>query len=136
MYTKVLVVDDNRICRKLLCTGLKRSGFDVCIAEAANGKEAVDKFRSVRPDLVVTDVSMPVVDGITAAGIMRDIEKADGDEATVRRSRIYALTGLGSSDPRLKAVGMTGDAALDGWLAKGQNNMKDVLQLLAESRLE
>jgi hypothetical protein len=50
----------------------------------------------------------------------------DGDAWTPQRCGIYAITGLGSSDPRLKASGLLGGAALDGWFVKGKDDMRGV----------
>jgi DNA-binding NarL/FixJ family response regulator len=60
----VLIVDDNRVIRQALCELFTREGdFDVC-GEAENGKEAVEKAQQLRPDLIVTDLSMPGMNGL------------------------------------------------------------------------
>jgi PAS domain S-box-containing protein len=61
MKTKVLIVDDNRDNLYLLKTILKGQGWDVC--EAANGKVALEIARNQVPDLIVSDILMPVMDG-------------------------------------------------------------------------
>lgn len=145
---KVLVVDDNAICRKLLGAGLKRLPIANIVLEAVNGEEAVRIYKEERPDLVITDISMPVMDGVTAAGLMReaDLILANGSETALTKqsehetlvprhvspARIYALTGLGSSDPRLKTTALTGFAGLDGWLIKGKANMDAINQIMTE----
>jgi two-component system, NarL family, response regulator NreC len=64
---RVLVVDDHELVRKGVCAILSsRQDLDV-VGEAAEGKEAVAKSASLKPDLVVMDVSMPGMDGISAA---------------------------------------------------------------------
>lgn len=60
--TKVLVVDDNVQFLGLLSEVLTSSGYEV--VEASNGKEAQDKFPNFSPDIVVTDIVMPEIDGI------------------------------------------------------------------------
>jgi len=145
---RVLIVDDNEICRKLLRAGLKRSPIANIVLEAADGKEAVRVYKEKRPDLVITDISMPVMDGVTAAGLMREADlilknateaalayTSENDTLAPRQivpARIYALTGLGSSDPRLKATALTGFAGLDGWLIKGKANMDAINQIMTE----
>ena len=63
MWT-VLVVDDNPAVRKLICELFTReSDFKVC-AEAENGSEALLKAQQLEPDLVVTDLSMPQMNGL------------------------------------------------------------------------
>jgi DNA-binding NarL/FixJ family response regulator len=60
----VLVVDDNPVVRKLICELFTReSDFRVC-AEAENGSEALLKAQQFEPDLVVTDLSMPQMNGL------------------------------------------------------------------------
>jgi two-component system nitrate/nitrite response regulator NarP len=60
----VLVVDDNPVVRRLICELFTReSDFRVC-AEAENGSEALLKAQQFEPDLVVTDLSMPQMNGL------------------------------------------------------------------------
>jgi len=150
---KVLIVDDNEICRKLLRAGLKRSPIANTVLEAANGQEAVRIYKEKRPNLVITDISMPVMDGVTAAGLMRDADLVPEDASFTSHpstngdqqiddprdgisykspARIYALTGLGSSDPRLKDTALTGSPGLDGWLIKGKANMDEINEIMVD----
>jgi len=48
------------------------NGVEVC-GEAANGLEAIDRARQLKPDLIIMDITMPVVDGFKAARLIRDI---------------------------------------------------------------
>jgi two-component system chemotaxis response regulator CheY len=67
MAKTVLIVDDNVYIRRALCEQFKReSGFEVC-GEAENGKEAIAKALELHPDLIVLDLSMPVMNGLDAA---------------------------------------------------------------------
>jgi len=59
----VLVVDDSKTDRLLVSELLKKAG-DITVAEAADGAEALESMRSSLPDLVVTDLQMPVLDGL------------------------------------------------------------------------
>lgn len=59
--TRVLVVDDDPAIRRLVIATLKRDGYE--FAEAANGREALDRMREEPPDCVVLDLMMPVVSG-------------------------------------------------------------------------
>lgn len=61
----VLIVDDSQFIRQTLAQILQTSEYEV-IGEAATGTEAVDKYRLLRPDLVIMDVTMPEMDGIQA----------------------------------------------------------------------
>jgi DNA-binding NarL/FixJ family response regulator len=62
----VLIVDDNPIVRKIICELFTHEGdFEVC-GEAENGKEALEKAQLLRPTLIITDLSMPVMNGLEA----------------------------------------------------------------------
>jgi len=71
MVIKILVVDDHEIVRR----GLRRlieghSGWKVC-GEAGDGKEAIEKTLALKPDLVLMDISMPIMNGIEATRQIR-----------------------------------------------------------------
>jgi two-component system chemotaxis response regulator CheY len=62
---KVLVVDDTKFMRDILKGILKKKDLEVA-GEAANGREAVEKYKELKPDLVTMDIIMPEMDGIEA----------------------------------------------------------------------
>lgn len=62
----MLVAEDEAIIRLDLAEMLREAGYDV-VAEVGDGRQAVDRTRELEPDLVVMDVKMPVLDGISAA---------------------------------------------------------------------
>lgn len=64
----VLVVDDEALMRKLIGAQIKRAGYQV--EEAANGREALAKIRTLRPDLVTLDVMMPGFSGVDVLKVM------------------------------------------------------------------
>lgn len=64
---KVLLADDHSIVRAGLARIIAESGDMVVIAEAANGREAIDLVREKLPDVVVLDISMPGLDGLEVA---------------------------------------------------------------------
>jgi DNA-binding NarL/FixJ family response regulator len=67
----VLIVDDNAYIRQALCELFKREAdFQVC-GEAENGKEGIEKALELRPDLIVLDLSMPVMNGLDAARVLK-----------------------------------------------------------------
>lgn len=70
-YRKALIVDDSALLRKELCDKFARHGF-VC-AEAENGRQAIEKVQEYQPDLVVLDLSMPILNGLDAAPELREI---------------------------------------------------------------
>jgi len=67
----ILIADDHEIMRRGIRSVLE-SRDDIEVHEAKNGKEAIDKTHELQPHLVILDVSMPVLDGFTAA---REIKK-------------------------------------------------------------
>jgi two-component system chemotaxis response regulator CheY len=69
MVRRVLVVDDHEIVRKMVCSMFTAQGFEV--SDAENGAQAVEKAQELRPDLVVLDLAMPVMNGLEAARILK-----------------------------------------------------------------
>jgi DNA-binding NarL/FixJ family response regulator len=69
---QVLIADDHEIMRRGIRAVLE-SREDIEVYEAENGKEAIDKTHEFKPHLVILDVSMPMLDGFSAA---REIKKA------------------------------------------------------------
>ena len=74
MNPKVLVVDDALFMRSMIKDILASSGQYRVVGEAANGREAVQKFQELSPELITIDIVMPVLDGIEAT---REIMKLD-----------------------------------------------------------
>ncbi|OZU90224.1 two-component system response regulator [Virgibacillus indicus] len=67
---KVLVVDDAKFMRITLASILEKENHEI-IGEAENGKDAIELYKKLRPELVTMDITMPVMDGIDAIrGIM------------------------------------------------------------------
>jgi len=64
---RILVADDHEVVRRGLCALLKsHAGWEVC-AEAVDGREAVHKVNQLKPDIVILDIGMPNLNGLTAA---------------------------------------------------------------------
>ena len=64
---RILVADDHEVVRRGLCALLKsHAGWEVC-AEAADGREAVDKVNQLKPDIAILDIGMPNRNGLEAA---------------------------------------------------------------------
>ena len=63
---RILVVDDHPVVRGGICTLLRcEKGWEVC-GQAADGRDAIRKARELRPDTIVMDISMPVMNGLDA----------------------------------------------------------------------
>lgn len=68
----VLIVDDSEVIRKVICELFTREGdFEVC-GEAENGQQAIEMAERIRPALIVTDLSMPVMNGLEETRILRE----------------------------------------------------------------
>ena len=93
--TRVLLVEDHEEIWDFLSRRLRRRGYDVILA--TDGGQGVDMARAERPDIVLLDMNLPVVDGWTAAGIM----KSSPETAS---TPIIALTAHAMSGDREKAM--------------------------------
>jgi two-component system chemotaxis response regulator CheY len=91
---KVLVVDDAAFMRLSLRTILQNNGFEV-IGEAVNGSEAVDKYFTLKPDIVTMDITMPEMDGVEA---LTEIKKKDP------KAKIVMISALGQESWVKKAI--------------------------------
>lgn len=102
---KVLIVDDSVSMRQMVGFTLREGGFDVI--EAEHGQDALDKLKSATVDLVITDLNMPVMDGITLIQNLRQ-------QAAMKTKPILMLTteGLAAKKEAGKAAGAT------GWIVK------------------
>ncbi|MGR3713521.1 MAG: response regulator [Shimia sp.] len=101
-------MDDNRTNRKLIEVFLDRQGLPHASAE--NGAQAVELANTLRPDLILMDVSMPVMNGLEAAKEIRDREQ-DGNDTP---SRIIGLTAHSAPEDRQACL----DAGMDEHMAK------------------
>ena len=93
--TKILLVEDNEMNRDMLSRRLKKKGFEVEIA--VDGQEGVDKAKSISPDLILMDLSLPVLDGWGATKAI----KANPDTSSIP---IIALTAHAMAGDREKAM--------------------------------
>ncbi len=84
---KVMVVEDDRVNRLLIQSLLRKLGYDAAVAE--NGKDAIRLFQVAQPDCILTDVQMPMMDGIELARAIRAGEK---NASSSRRVAVIAVT--------------------------------------------
>lgn len=101
----ILLVEDNEMNRDMLSRRLIRKGFEVTIA--VDGQEGVEKARSTMPDLILMDMSLPILDGWEATRIL----KAD---ETTRQIPIIAQTAHAMSGDREKCF----EAGCDDYTTK------------------
>lgn len=92
---KILVVDDEEGARELFFTILSDEGYDVTLAN--NGEEALNRFKGDTYDLVVTDIKMPVMDGLQ---LLQEIRK------TGSKTDVIMVTAYGEVESYLKAMSL------------------------------
>jgi DNA-binding NarL/FixJ family response regulator len=131
MTARILIVDDHPLTRDALAGLLGANGFDV-VGQASGGAEAIDRAGELRPDLVLLDLTMPDMDGLTALPRVR--EAAPGAEIVVLTAseddgNLLAAIRLGASGYMLKSepaeriveflhAVFRGEAALSGAVAR------------------
>ena len=92
---KILLVDDNELNRDMLSRRLRRRDYDVEMA--VDGQEGINLTKSLMPDLVLMDMSLPVIDGWTATGILKS-------DSTTSHIPIIALTAHAMEGDRQKCL--------------------------------
>lgn len=88
MPKKILIVEDNEDTRSFMKYLIESYGYQAI--EAADGIEAIDKFKKHQPDIVLMDISLPTVGGLTATKAIREVD-ATG------KVPIIAVTAFGKS---------------------------------------
>lgn len=101
---KILLVDDHALMRDLLANELQKEGEVQEVLQAGSANEALDLLRDVDPDMLIADISMPGMDGITLVKKLRD----DGFEKPVLILSMHKDTHLAK---RALSAGATGMAA-------------------------
>jgi DNA-binding NarL/FixJ family response regulator len=72
MLKRILVADDSDTVRRVLRSYLTQQAFDVC-GEAADGEDAIEQARKLKPDLILLDAAMPRTNGIVAASVLKEM---------------------------------------------------------------
>ena len=103
---KVLVVDDDSHIRDVVCFALRRAGFEV--VEAADGHAGLRAFRRQKPDLVILDILMPLMDGLDVCRAIRG-EALRGSEAGGRNVPVLFLSSKDASQDRVVGLDVGGD---------------------------
>ena len=112
---RILVAEDDRAVRESLVRALQLEGYTV--AAAKNGAEALEAVRQAEPDVVLLDVSMPMVDGLTVCRVLR-----------AEHNQVPVLMLTARTEPSDRVAGL--DAGADDYLAKPY----DLEELLARVR--
>jgi len=104
---RVLYIDDNDDNRMLVRRILLASDYDFEFEESASGKRGIDMALANPPDLILMDISMPDMDGLTATGILRDAPH-------LAHVPIIALTANAMQGDKERTL----DAGCDGYIRK------------------
>lgn len=105
---RAVIVDDTQDLRDLLRLALTRAGIEV-VGEAGDGVTGIDVVELQRPDLVLLDLSMPVMDGLEALPAIRRLLPAT--------AKIIVLSGFGANEMSERALA----TGADGYLQKGMS---------------
>jgi two-component system chemotaxis response regulator CheY len=91
-----LIVDDSLFARKNIAKAVEAIGGNV-VGEAVNGREAVEKYFELRPDLVLMDISMPEMEGIEALGLIRERDSS---------AKVVIVSSLGHQEMVKKGISL------------------------------
>jgi DNA-binding NarL/FixJ family response regulator len=117
---RVVIIDDTPDLRELMRIALVKGGMQV-VGEAGDGVAGIEAVRNGRPDVVLLDLSMPVMDGLEALPVIRELAPD---------ARIIVLSGFGASQMSERAL----ELGADGYLQKGASlgrildHIRDVVQ--------
>jgi two-component system chemotaxis response regulator CheY len=103
---KLLIVDDSTMLRDMLSYALNEGGYSD-VTEAVDGKDGLEKAVSTTYDLIITDVNMPNMDGITLVSELRKLSQYS-------KTPILVLTTERSDDMKMKGK----NAGATGWIVK------------------
>ena len=119
MAIKIVVAEDDKLLSASLCDALKSEGYE--ITPGYDGEEALGKIKEVMPDLVLLDIMMPKMDGLS---VLREV-RASAATATIP---VIVLTNLGDVDTISKIV----ESGAADYLLKSDQSVDNVLQKVKE----
>ncbi|MEP9410156.1 MAG: response regulator [Candidatus Brocadia sp.] len=91
---RILVVDDAKVIRMIIRQILTRHGFEIA-GEAGNGREALEKYKELRPDAVTMDIVMPEVDGIQG---LKEIMAFD------KQAKVVMISAIDQRDALMESI--------------------------------
>lgn len=113
--TKILAAEDDKLISNSLCDALKQNGYEA--VAAYDGEEAIAKAKSEKPDLMLLDIMMPKLDGISVLWEM----KANPETAKIP---VVVLTNIGDVETISKIV----EAGAVDYLLKSDQSVDDIIQ--------
>ncbi|MBQ7613735.1 MAG: response regulator [Butyrivibrio sp.] len=112
----ILIVDDSRVSRKILKNMLEQNGYTIA-GEAANGKEGVELYKQLKPDIVTMDITMPEMNGLESLKLIKEF---DPD------AKIVIITAAGQLEKRELAI----EYGASGYVTKPYEN-QEILDAIA-----
>jgi DNA-binding response OmpR family regulator len=112
---KIMVAEDDKLISNSLCEGLKSNGFEP--VPAYDGEETIAKVKEAKPDLLLLDIMMPKLDGISVLWEL----KANAETAKIP---VIVLTNIGDVDTISKIV----EAGAVDYLLKSDQSIDDIVQ--------
>jgi two-component system chemotaxis response regulator CheY len=103
MAIRVLAIDDSETMLSMVKQTLEMGGYEVDVAK--NGQEGVEKFKGGQFQLIVTDINMPIMDGIS---LIKEVRKLDQE--------VPVITLTTESEDQMKQKGY--EAGANGWIVK------------------
>lgn len=111
MSHTILIADDSLFIREALCKFFEQEDFNVC-GEAENGREAIDKAQELHPDLILLDLSMPVMNGLEATRVLKRMMpevpvimySAYADSSTEKAARSAGVCALVSKSENISVL--------------------------------
>ena len=94
MSKRILITDDALFMRVTLKNLLVSNGYEVA-GEAVNGQDAVEKYQACKPDLVLMDITMPIMDGIAATREIKSFDPA---------AKVIMCTAMGQKNMVMEAI--------------------------------
>lgn len=112
---RILIVDGSRVARKMIRNALELAGFEV-VAEAINGKEGLELFEKLQPDVVIMDNTMPEMNGLEATRAIKQ------QSANVK---VIVISALGADSKKIEAI----KAGAEIYITKPYDN-KDIIDAI------
>lgn len=119
--TKLLLVDDEDFIRQGMRYAIPWEDYDIEVTEASNGQEALDIALRIKPDIVLTDIQMPVMNGLELA---KQLQTALPD------THVIILTAYGNTDNLIHAI----DVKVSGFIVKSADSQKILDSVLKEQK--
>ncbi len=116
LMKSILIVDDSRVSRKILKNMLEQNGYTIA-GEAANGKEGVELYKQLKPDIVTMDITMPEMNGLESLKLIKEF---DPD------AKIVIITAAGQLEKRELAI----EYGASGYVTKPYEN-QEILDAIA-----